>query len=58
MLKHQSIASKNEKERAFNAMLLRNKALIWHISSDYSLGKVWKIEDCMQEIIVNLKSIT
>jgi RNA polymerase sigma-70 factor (ECF subfamily) len=49
-----SITSRNEKEKAFNAMLLRNKALIWHISSDYSLGKVWRIEDCMQEIIISL----
>jgi RNA polymerase sigma-70 factor (ECF subfamily) len=35
-------------------MLLRNKALIWHICSDYSLGKAWKVEDCMQEVIVSL----
>ena len=45
---------KPNKEQAFNAMLLRNKALIWHICSDYNLGKVWKVEDCMQEVIVNL----
>jgi RNA polymerase sigma-70 factor (ECF subfamily) len=45
---------KPNKEQAFNAMLLRNKALIWHICSDYNLGKVWKVEDCMQEVIVSL----
>lgn len=45
---------KPNKEEAFNAMLLRNKALIWHICSDYNLGKVWKVEDCMQEVIVSL----
>lgn len=35
-------------------MLLRNKSLIWHVCSDYSLGKVWKVEDCMQEVVVSL----
>lgn len=45
---------KSDKEQAFNAMLLRNKALIWHICSDYNLGKVWNVEDCMQEVIVSL----
>ena len=48
------MSRKEEKELAFNAMLLRNKALIWHICSDYSLRKVWKVEDCMQEVIVSL----
>lgn len=48
------IRDKSNKEQAFNAMLLRNKALMWHICSDYSLGKVWKVEDCMQEVIVSL----
>ena len=46
--------SRNDTEAAFNAMLLRNKALIWHVCSDYSLGRAWKIEDCMQEVIYNL----
>ena len=46
--------SRNDSEAAFNAMLLRNKALIWHVCSDYSLGRAWKIEDCMQEVIYNL----
>lgn len=45
---------KSDKEQAFNAMLLRNKALIWHICSDYNLGKVWNVKDCMQEVIVSL----
>ena len=38
----------------FNAMILRQKAMIWHICSDYKLGSVWKIEDCVQEVIINL----
>ena len=46
--------SRNDTEAAFNAMLLRNKALIWHVCSDYSLGRAWKIEDCIQEVIYNL----
>jgi len=48
------IRDKSNKEQAFDAMLLRNKALIWHICSDYSLDKAWKLEDCMQEVIVSL----
>jgi RNA polymerase sigma-70 factor (ECF subfamily) len=55
MNNHLSIVSLDkEKKKAFNAMLLRNKALIWHICSDYSLGKAWHVEDCMQEVIVSL----
>lgn len=38
----------------FNALVLRNKAMIWHICSDYRLGGVWNIEDCVQEVILNL----
>ena len=38
----------------FNAMILRQKAMIWHICSDYKLGSVWKIEDRVQEVIINL----
>lgn len=38
----------------FNALVLRNKAMIWHICSDYRLGSVWNIEDCAQEVILNL----
>ena len=43
--------SREGKETAFNAMLLRNKAMLWHICSDYSLGRAWRIEDCLQEVI-------
>ena len=46
--------SREGKEAAFNAMLLRNKAMLWHICSDYSLGRAWRIEDCMQEVICYL----
>ena len=38
----------------FNALILRHKAMIWHICSDYSLGKAWKTEDCVQEVLVSL----
>ena len=38
----------------FNALVLRHKAMIWHICSDYGLGSVWNIEDCVQEVILNL----
>ena len=36
-----SSASHTEKERTalFNALVLRHKAMIWHICSDYNLGK-------------------
>lgn len=38
----------------FNALILRHKAMIWHICSDYKLGSAWNIEDCVQEVIMNL----
>ena len=38
----------------FNALILRHKAMIWHICSDYRLGSVWNTEDCVQEVIMNL----
>jgi RNA polymerase sigma-70 factor (ECF subfamily) len=38
----------------FNALILRHKAMIWHICSDYRLGSVWNIEDRVQEVIMNL----
>lgn len=41
-------------EADFNAMLLRNKALIWHVCSDYNLERIWNTEDCMQEVFINL----
>ena len=41
-------------EADFNAMLLRNKAMIWHVCSDYNLERAWNTEDCMQEVIINL----
>jgi len=40
-----------EPEKAFDAMLLRNKAMLWHICSDFNLGTTWSTEDCMQEVI-------
>ena len=38
----------------FNALILRHKAMIWHICSDYRLGNVWNTEDCVQEVIISL----
>jgi RNA polymerase sigma-70 factor (ECF subfamily) len=28
--------------------------MIWHICSDYNIGKVWKTEDCIQEVLISL----
>lgn len=41
-------------ESDFNAMLLRNKAMLWHVCSDYNIGMAWNAEDCMQEVIISL----
>ena len=38
----------------FKALVLRHKAMIWHICSNYSIGSAWNIEDCMQEVMINL----
>ena len=38
----------------FNALIIRHKAMIWHICSDYNLEKAWKTEDCVQEVLVSL----
>ena len=38
----------------FNALVLRHKAMIWHICSDYNVGKAWKTEDCIQEVLISL----
>jgi len=47
--------SKAETSQAdFNALVLRHKAMLWHICSDYSLGRAWNVEDCMQEVMVSL----
>jgi RNA polymerase sigma-70 factor (ECF subfamily) len=50
-------ADKNNIETShaeFNALILRHKAMIWHICSDYRLGSAWNTEDCVQEVIINL----
>ncbi|MBP5572946.1 MAG: RNA polymerase sigma factor [Bacteroidales bacterium] len=38
----------------FNALVLRHKAMLWHICSDYNIGKAWKTEDCLQEVLISL----
>ncbi len=50
-------ANKNNAEASqaeFNALVLRHKTMLWHICSDYSLGRAWNIEDCMQEVLISL----
>ncbi len=51
-----SSATHSEKDRTalFNALVLRHKAMIWHICSDYNLGKAWNTEDCIQEVMTNI----
>ena len=38
----------------FKALVIRHKAMIWHICSNYSIGSAWNIEDCMQEVMISL----
>ena len=38
----------------FKALVLRHKAMIWHVCSNYSIGSAWNIEDCIQEVMINL----
>ena len=50
-----SALHQNEKNvDQFNALVLRHKAMLWHVCSDYNLGKAWNTEDCMQEVMANL----
>ena len=50
-----SPSHQNEKNvDQFNALVLRHKAMLWHVCSDYNLGKAWNTEDCMQEVMANL----
>ena len=35
-------------------MVGRNRSLIWHVCSDYSLGMSWNREDCVQEVLCRL----
>ena len=54
---HGANKSKNSIEIShveFNELILRHKAMIWHICSDYRLGSAWNTEDCVQEVIMNL----
>ena len=38
----------------FQALVLRHKAMIWHVCSSYSIGSAWNTEDCIQEVMINL----
>ena len=60
-LKHQkidimssSVIDIKDRIALFNALVLRHKAMLWHICSDYNLGKSWSTEDCMQEVMISL----
>ena len=48
------VKSNAETTSDFDAMLLRNKTMLWHICSDYNLGKDYSPEDCMQEVMISL----
>ena len=48
------VKSHTETASDFDAMLLRNKAMLWHICCDYNLGKDYSPEDCMQEVMISL----
>lgn len=38
----------------FKELVLRHKAMIWHICSDYNVGTTWTIEDRFQEVLISL----
>lgn len=38
----------------FKELVLRHKAMIWHICSDYNVGSTWTIEDRFQEVLTSL----
>ena len=38
----------------FKELVLRHKAMIWHICSDYNVGSTWTIEDRFQEVLISL----
>lgn len=42
------------REEAFNAMVMRQQDLIWHVCSDYSLSAAYEIEDGVQEVLCAL----
>ena len=35
----------------FEEVVYRNRDLIWHVCSDYSLGAAWTVEDAFQEVL-------
>lgn len=39
---------------SFEEMVCRNRGLIWHVCSDYSLGMGWRVEDCVQEALCRM----
>ena len=39
---------------AFTEMIVRQRNLIWHVCSDYSLSAAWEVEDAVQEVLCAL----
>ena len=39
---------------AFNELIARQRNLIWHVCSDYSLSAAWEVEDAVQEVLCAL----
>lgn len=35
----------------FDEVVLRNRDLIWHVCTDYSLGAAWTVDDAFQEVL-------
>lgn len=41
-------------DNGFMEMVERQRDLIWHVCSDYSLSAAWTVEDAFQEVLVTL----
>ena len=42
------------KEEEFKSLVIRNKNLLWHICSDYTLSAALEPDDCFQEVLIAL----
>ncbi|MBR1550384.1 MAG: sigma-70 family RNA polymerase sigma factor [Bacteroidales bacterium] len=40
-----------DKDTAFAELVERQRTLLWHVCSDYSLSAAWTVEDAMQEVL-------
>jgi RNA polymerase sigma-70 factor (ECF subfamily) len=41
-------------EATFYEFVKRHKNMLWHICTDYSLGRAWQVEDAFQEVLCSL----